>query len=64
MLYLARMQVKREENTKVESRYMIGDGFTNSCFLDEDFNPLSKDKDGFSLYDYRLDFKNPLELKL
>ncbi|VIN61206.1 Uncharacterised protein [Clostridioides difficile] len=43
---------------------MIGDGFTNSCFLDEDFNPLSKDKDGFSLYDYRLDFKNPLELKL
>lgn len=26
MLYLARIQFKREENSKVESGYMIGDG--------------------------------------
>ncbi|VIG07421.1 Uncharacterised protein [Clostridioides difficile] len=64
MLHLARIKFKRDEHSKVENGYMIGNGFTKYCYLDKEFNPLLKDKDGFSLYDYRLDTANPLELKL
>lgn len=66
-MYLARVEFKIEEKSKYEKGYFIGkweNTKEEGSFLDLKFQSLPRDKNGFQVWDSRLDTDNLLEIRL
>lgn len=66
-MYLARVEFKREENSKFEKGYYIGkweNTKEEGTYLDSKFQALPRDEKGYQVWYSRLDMDNLLELRL
>ncbi len=66
-MYLARVEFKREENSKFEKGYYIGkweNTKEEGTYLDSKFQALPRDGKGYQVWYSRLDMDNLLELRL
>ena len=66
-MYLARVEFKREENSKFEKGYYIGkweNTKEEGTYLDSKFQALPRDEKGYQVWCSRLDMDNLLELRL
>lgn len=66
-MYLARVEFKREENSKFEKGYYIGkweNTKEEGTYLDSKFQALPRDEEGYQVWASWLDMDDLLELRL
>lgn len=67
-MYVARMEFKRTEDSKLEKGYFIGHNenpdLYRGCYLDENFQPLPRDEKGYQVWDSKFDTDNALEIRI
>lgn len=64
-MYLTSIKYQEKEHGKWKRGYYIGDtdNSENSVFLDEKYQPLLKNEEGFQVWDYHVDTDNWIQFR-
>ena len=64
-MYVTSILFKREKESKWEQGYYIGDtdNSVNSTILDKNYQPLQKDENGCSIWEYTINIKNRIQFR-
>lgn len=64
-MYIQKVIFKRNRDSKWEKGLYVGetDNSIKGVFLDTEFNPIPKDENGCSVWDYKADLEQCFELK-
>ncbi len=64
-MYIESIRFKRKKDSEWEKGYYIGetDNCENSVILDEKYQPIPKDENGYRVWDYKTNMENWIHIR-